>query len=889
MRKWKENFLKDPGNRGFIQAYIGSFVYLCIVSNSTVWNALTYETTKAGPVTGFIGFALALQTDSGSSLLYVFVRLLGTSLGGALGLSVEYLAYLCNGYSFEQSVTKGATMVLFVTLFLSIATYFFRGAVWSPRYKAVMIFGIMFSLVATSGVHLDQVYPKTLGYILLNMLIGLFLSTVAAQFVFPMHKSDEVVEMTRASLGMLSQGTNALTEHLLGDTVVIDDSEVVERITQDCILPVGTNVIKSRMLLRSSAMADLRFKWPPTPFPVKYYSALVACIRQYLSVFGTLINLAENQNVLGTPVVLVHSKPLLKDLAKQMMVSFDTMMQILKGTCTYEEGIKCVKDLEERMLPLVESVHRPVVEMTVMDSRSVLLAYCVLGLRVCQMFSIVPHIVASQDSSKLHYIEMSMEHFEKYHNPVIKSFSSYKRASGRRSKPRGFAASMKKSGALNAGVLQETFKNHRRNACAIGLRRLVHALGLRPRYLKAVAQQAIAISAAMTLHVCDKTYNAFQGHSMWILVTVWVMGGQGSVGATVLKATNRVIGTVAAGCASYIVIYLVYLFNGVSYQNRALKYIFMTLIYPFFLACSHRGMLKSPPQFQYAWYVMKLTLPIVVLSGYIEEVPSPETAAWRILCILVGLALEFLATTLIFYRESVKTARHEIQRICKGLSYLSFESSSLIYQTEVVTKYDFSYVPAHQYGIEVAELTIGLDRFENLMAFEDRLAALVRLDGVLFERNVIDVPKMKRLRICLRKMLNRILSLCYLHDSIAMLNIEQGMGEFRKDFNKILQITVPRCFSNFSKFVVPVNASYQGEACNTCILILHDQVEQLKDKILDSVGENGIASHAMAVACVNILFSLCLNMMDFMCILEPTAAAKGQGRMSPHDQTDSSC
>ena len=102
-----------------------------------------------------------------------------------------------------------------------------------------------------------------------------------------------------------------------------------------------------------------------------------------------------------------------------------------------------------------------------------------------------------------------------------------------------------------------------------------------------------------------------------------------------------------------------------------------------------------------------------------------------------------------------------------------------------------------------------------------------------------------------------------------MLNIEPGILEFRKDFDTILQITVPRCFSKFSRLIVPTNNSYQGEVCNTGILILHDQVENLKDKILDVAGENGVVSHTMAIACVNILFSLCLNMMDFMSILQP--------------------
>jgi hypothetical protein len=102
-----------------------------------------------------------------------------------------------------------------------------------------------------------------------------------------------------------------------------------------------------------------------------------------------------------------------------------------------------------------------------------------------------------------------------------------------------------------------------------------------------------------------------------------------------------------------------------------------------------------------------------------------------------------------------------------------------------------------------------------------------------------------------------------------MLNIEPGMIEFQKDFNTILQITVPRCLSNFSRLIVPMNTFYQGEICNTGILILHDQVENLKDKILDSVRDNGVVSYTMAIACVNILFSLCLNMMDFMSILQP--------------------
>ena len=59
-------------------------------------------------------------------------------------------------------------------------------------------------------------------------------------------------------------------------------------------------------------------------------------------------------------------------------------------------------------------------------------------------------------------------------------------------------------------------------------------------------QQAVALLAATIIHVCDGSFLALNKDTIWVIVTVVVLG-QKSVSGVVMRAINRVMGTAAAG------------------------------------------------------------------------------------------------------------------------------------------------------------------------------------------------------------------------------------------------------------------------------------------------------------------------------------------------------
>jgi uncharacterized membrane protein YccC len=297
----------------------------------------------------------------------------------------------------------------------------------------------------------------------------------------------------------------------------------------------------------------------------------------------------------------------------------------------------------------------------------------------------------------------------------------------------------------------QPFKHHKGDPVSRAARRTLGVLHLETKYMKAVIQAAIAISAASVLLVCSASYRGLGGHALWVLVTVWIMSAQSTIGSVVLKSANRIFGTAIAGVMAYAIIYLVYLLNGLSYQNRALKYVWMTLIYPIGMATLHRQMIRAAPQYKYAFYVAKITLAISTLATFNEETPNPSVPAWRLLAVLIGLGIEFVVKSCIFYRETATTMRHQVQDILETLARGGWRDQRCREAT--------------------ATKVSGLEALEGLVLFEDQIASVLHLPR-LFDRKLVNKRSMQTLRRLLRLVLNRFLTTLYLQSSLQALSTE---------------------------------------------------------------------------------------------------------------------
>lgn len=857
-------------------------MYLAVVSNETVWNSLSYPQTSVSPVIGFIGFGLALQ-DAGGNVLYVCVRTIATIVGGGMGLLALYLTYFSNGSTFESSTTKGATMVAYVTLFMSPAVYFFRGPAWSARYKGLLIGGNMLAFVATAGFHQDEVLPKTLGYMILNMLIGLTWASIVAHIVFPIIKGRIVVQMTSETITMLAQATHAAVQQLdvkpsMDDAIKDSDlnGENVEDLLDKYIIPIGNNIIKCKTMLISTVPTEIDlYKWPITRFPVNDYSAIASLNRQYLSIYGTLLDLIRTSNVSANRKVLQNGRPLIRSLSEEITKSSEFIVGVLNGVYSYEQSKSHLEDIQNALAPIIDTLNKPLdqekTSLTQGGSRSVLFTFMIMGLRVLQWYLVAADIQTWFEPSREHALSEYQEEFREVILPVRRLLLS---SSLWRSPSRADSAKQSHSvhpTSFRKGI--QSFKHHRQDRFSRIIRRFIQHMGLRPRFLKPVLQQGLAICVAMTLHVCNTSYDALRGHTSWILITVWVMSSQSTAGAVTLKAVNRVCGTFMAGACCYVIIYVVYLLNGLSYDNRAPKYIFMSLIYPFFLAWIQKGMLESAPQYTYAWYVMKLTLPIIVLSGYIDDTPNPETAAWRLLCILIGIGIEFVVKFLIYYRESAITARHEIQRACKGLFYLSKESAHLLQSksSPKPSSKHFLHIPPHTSGIEVSGLILELADLEKMIIFEDKIAKYTCLH--VFDRATITAATLHEIRYRLRVLLNRFLSISYIKNSLSILDSRLGVTweDFHSNLDHILGTLVPEALLQLSLFAGPKsqNSKVYLSNMNKCAQVIQDvenEVVQLRASMLCVIWDeqqHDVLTETVSVAFANILSALVSALWGF--------------------------
>lgn len=872
-------FLNEKSTRGAIQAYIGSFCYLAIVSNSKVWNALSYN--GVSPVIGFIGFGLALQADTGGNAIYVIVRVLATSCGGAVGLLILYLVYWCNGSSFDETVTKGVMFVIFICIALSTLAYHFRGPPWSAKYKGVLIAGNTLIFVSTIGYWQETLLPKIFAYIILNMLMGLFIASIVSHLILPITQGDTVVSLINGTVLLLSQAITAAASE-----VKRKGSDVVPDLMNDYIIPTGDMIMKCKLMLQGSVSTEVDIRsWPFRRFPVRTYMYLLKISRQFLSIYGTLVDLIRSSDHFWDEHVQKDTIFFVDRLAKEIHESLAFFVEFTSSSpdaVTYERGLARAKELKDVLTLVSNFLNTAYPEDSRArisgSSRAVLTTFWMLGLQTADYYLIMIEVRSSSYHGKNHSVSQHQKSFKDIFTS-IKNDLVPKKCPEQGEEDWQHSSGSSWQGKANAFKPEEhSFKHHRGDYFSISLRKCIHLLHLKPLYLKHVLQQGIATGIAATLVVCSKSHAAFSEHADWILITVWVMGAQSTIGAVALKSVNRVLGTIFAGILSYMIIYLVFLLNGLSYVNRAPKYIFMTLLYPAALSFFQKCMLQASPEYQYAWYVMKLTLPIVVLSGYNEDSPNPETAAWRILCILIGLCIEFIIKSLIYYRESATSARHEIQKMCKRMASLSTDSIHV--PLEHSQQY-FIYTPTHANGIEAAKCLSNLIKLQSFLSFEDKVEKYL-LGLKIFERKLINTTSLPDIRHHLRVVLNRILTITYLKNGMFVLDMEyDSIDRFMKlELSDMLSTQIPTCLMEISALFGPRRSTGNGfcilaDECTQRIKALEANVSDLFEKfseICGNAGKRDVAyseSETVALAYVNILSSLVKALAELLrCILE---------------------
>lgn len=347
--------------------------------------------------------------------------------------------------------------------------------------------------------------------------------------------------------------------------------------------------------------------------------------------------------------------------------------------------------------------------------------------------------------------------------------------------------------------------------------------------------------------------------------------------------------------------------NGLSYDNRPSKFIFMSLLVSFFSGLLMFWSIRSSSQNYYAWVVMKITFPIVCLVNYNLESPSPTIAGYRLLNIAVGMLIELLVTTLVFPRDSRSISMYRTQDILKELAGISREACHLMFEDSVTLSIrDVSsdlkntskrssikssksrvirkvavggyYIKLRPLGAECGTHINHLGPIEKIMRYEDELQNKFRWIWNTRKNPLLRPDVIERLRRTFRQQLNALLTLAYLRDSLGQ-DDSLALYPFRNELEYILEVVVPKCLSSLSYLLETENATHM------CIQDMTQLKTELDTLITDIDNEppgtyDSFADFMYVCAVLNTIVAVITCIVDtYVCMNDPDMDNSKMGEM----------
>jgi hypothetical protein len=833
--------------RGGVQSSLGMFVALAIMSPPTVWNALSEEQVGISPVYALVSYNVVLQATVGAAIFFMLQRVGFGAVGSVLGLALMYITYGSNSDSYASTVTKGAVMCTFFTLFTGVIVYYQQ--VMSKFVFGFVVTQVVMSVVALTGYH-DPFRPLASPYMLLQLVLGVVFAFLASLLFFPTLAGRSIEEKTQEAILNLGQGTEYLVKEILLQKkgTKLDDSdkekEPIAKFYDLHALKVSQSLVAAKTLVNDVVATEINVYSKPHIFPRKDYGTLLSLLRHCLSILMTTLYFYEDTgSVLGDEIL----EELLLPFAREFSECAVCLAEVLTMKMTYTLSLESLRKLESSLIAIEKSLLSKV-KYTEMKKEgqtpSILLNVFALGVTFRRCFLVVPGILQSHQTKERNTWTVCKNHFEARRfnlrdvfsesdadSMIGFSLSSLSSISLENQEPAiesGISSDFASIGRFP--VRKESFKHPNSPNWIKKGRDLSERLHVKPTFLKIALQQMVAILIGTVIHVTDASYNALKGHTVWIIFTIVVLGAQGSYGSMMLKLLNRLFGTAVGGAAGLVVIYLVYLINGLSYANNPLKFIIMIL-----LTCPFNGYftakgIASSAQFFYAWVVVKITFPIIVFVGYSDDAPNPETAGYRLLCILIGSAIEVFASSVVFARNTSVDTRHKIQDILQKMAILSQETASLMLDQTFSSSRPHDMpsfvaksledpkklrqvskavkeaalgelvIKIRPLGIEIGHSIESLKKLEAILRFEESFGSFFgRYLRFPFRNRLstLRVDDVEKLRRKLRRLLNELLTLAYLKDSMEVEEMIT-LNRYRKEVDSILCLRIPESLSHIS-------------------------------------------------------------------------------------------
>lgn len=565
MRTW----MARPAVRGGLQSCFGMMLALAVMSAPPVWYALSEEQVSVGPVYALVTYNVVLQSTVGAALFFMIQRLASGVVGSALGVAIMYITYASNGLEYSSSVTKGVVICICMTIISGVLVYF---QMVMPRFAfGFVVIQIAMSVVALTGYH-DPFQPLAMPYFLLQIVLGVSFAFLASLFFFPILAGKIVEKKTIDCIQKLGKGTEYLVKEILLETSDADptiDPQMsrADRISlfyESFALKASQDLVSAKDLVQNVVATEVHVYGKPHLFPRQEYATLLSLLRHFLSIQMTTLYFIEDRNYRLQDKELFG--PLLLPLAEKITETSMCLVSIIERRVTYTSSMGCLENLERSLLAVSQHVTDEIRSQHMMGMAldpALLLNIFVMGVRIRRCFLIVPALLEARgDAEAKEAWHLCHQYFQGKHFHLrdvvsdieddawmrlsLSSYSSMRSDEFLNRMGSGISVLSDQS-ATDFIVRKDSFKHPDSPKLFKKARILLEKLHIHPKFLKSAMQQMVSVLIGTIIHVCDASYNALGGRTIWIIFTIVVVGAQGSYGNLLLKGFNRLIGTMAGG------------------------------------------------------------------------------------------------------------------------------------------------------------------------------------------------------------------------------------------------------------------------------------------------------------------------------------------------------
>lgn len=462
-----------------------------------------------------------------------------------------YIVYAANANSYTSSVTKGAVMVVALSIATGILVYMQQ--VYKRFTFGFVVAGISLPIVALSGFHLETIHPLVMPYFLMQICISIVFVGLAAICIFPNLAGKKVDAISRDALKRLAEATTFVVHDVMNQSLSENEREEnLHKFYTLFAIPTSTEIVEAKTLMKDSVVTEVNLYKRPHRFAAKEYGTLLSLLRHYLSILMTGLYFVKE----GGQNMPDSYQSMLVDITASIRKCILNVKSVIELEVTYKDSLLELAELEMKVQAAID-LFKSMDEIESKDPfpYSILFIFLVLGIRSRRFFMALPPLLDAMGSQEQDVWGSCIDYFDgrQYNlHEVMASNSSYGTSMLRSTLSSLSSASL----AIGENESPKTklpertelqFRHHTSNKVAACIRSVLHKLHLRISFLEVATQQAVALAVGTTIHVCNASYTALGGHSIWAVLTIVVLGAQGSIGGIIIRSRNRFIGTAGGG------------------------------------------------------------------------------------------------------------------------------------------------------------------------------------------------------------------------------------------------------------------------------------------------------------------------------------------------------